>query len=164
MIMATQKKKIPARYKQTEVGMIPSDWEVWKLGDVVEFLDGQRRPVKDSDRTKMRGDFPYYGASGIIDYINDFIFDEDLILLGEDVENILSRNCRLAFRISGKVWVNNHAHVLRPKTGMDIGYLTEYLESLNYEQYNTGTAQPKLNKLVCSTIPFCVLDTKNNAL
>jgi len=134
--------------------MIPEDWEVWKLGEVVDFLDGQRRPVKDSDRAKMRGDFPYYGASGIVDYVDDFIFDEDLILLGEDGENILSRNCRLAFRVSGKVWVNNHAHVLRPRAGIDIGYLTEYLESLNYEQYNTGTAQPKLNKLVCSKIPI----------
>lgn len=140
-------------YKQTEVGAIPEGWSVKKLGDAVEFLDGRRRPVKDSDRAKMRGEFPYYGASGVVDYVNDFLFDEDLILLGEDGENILSRNCRLAFRVSGKIWVNNHAHVLRPKDGIDIGYLAEYLESLNYEQYNTGTAQPKLNKLVCSGIP-----------
>ena len=140
-------------YKQTEVGVIPEQWEVKPLGDVVEFLDGRRRPVKDSDRAKMRGDIPYYGASGVVDYVNAYLFDEDLILLGEDGENILSRNCRLAFRVSGKIWVNNHAHVLRPKAGMAINYLTELLESLDFAQYNTGTAQPKLNKRVCSGIP-----------
>ena len=140
-------------YKQTEVGVIPEDWEVKPLIDVVDFLDGRRRPVKDTDRAKMRGSIPYYGASGIVDYVNDYLFDEELILLGEDGENILSRNCRLAFRVSGKVWVNNHAHVLKPKDGNEIGYVAEFLESINYEQYNTGTAQPKLNKQVCSSIP-----------
>ena len=144
---------MPAGYKQTEVGVIPEDWDIKPLGNVVDFLDGKRRPVKDSDRAKMRGDIPYYGASGIVDYVNDFLFDEDLILLGEDGENILSRNCRLAFKISGKTWVNNHAHVLRPKQGMLLDYLNEFLESRDYAQYNTGTAQPKLNKLVCSGIP-----------
>jgi type I restriction enzyme S subunit len=140
-------------YKQTEVGVIPKDWDVKPLIDVVDFLDGRRRPVKDTDRAKMRGSIPYYGASGIVDYVNDYLFDEELVLLGEDGENILSRNCRLAFRVSGKVWVNNHAHVLKPKDGNDIGYIAEFLESINYEQYNTGTAQPKLNKQVCSSIP-----------
>jgi type I restriction enzyme, S subunit len=140
-------------YKQTEVGVIPEDWEVHALRDLVDFLDGRRRPVKDSDRAKMRGEIPYYGASGIVDYVNAFIFDEELILLGEDGENILSRSSRLAFKISGKTWVNNHAHVMRTKTGVHLDFLVEYLESLDYAEYNTGTAQPKLNKLVCSGIP-----------
>jgi restriction endonuclease S subunit len=139
-------------YKQTEVGMMPDDWEGKKLRDVVDFLDGRRKPIKESDRAKMRGQYPYYGASGIVDYVDDFIFNEDLILLGEDGENILSRNSKLAFRVSGKIWVNNHAHVLKPKINMDINFLTEYLESLDYEQFNTGTAQPKLNKRVCLEI------------
>ncbi len=137
---------------QTRLPGFSSEWEAKRLGDVVDFLDGSRRPVKDADRAKMRGDFPYYGASGIVDYVNDYIFDEELILLGEDGENILSRNCPLAFRVSGKIWVNNHAHVLRPKPCFDIGFLAAYLESLNYEQHNTGTAQPKLNKRVCANI------------
>ncbi len=140
-------------YKQTEVGEIPNDWDVKPLGDTVDFLDGRRRPVKDSDRAKMRGDIPYYGASGIVDYVNAFLFNEELILLGEDGENILSRNCRLAFKIKGKTWVNNHAHVLKPRPGMSLDYLAEFLESRDYAQYNTGTAQPKLNKFVCSGIP-----------
>ena len=129
------------------------EWEVKILKEVVDFLDEKRRPIKDSDRAQMRGHFPYYGASGIIDYVNDYIFDDNLILLGEDGENIISRNSRLVFQISGKVWVNNHAHVLKPKPDTDLVFLIEYLESLNYELYNTGTAQPKLNKKVCSSIP-----------
>jgi len=141
-------------YKQTEVGLIPKDWDVRNLGDVVYFWDGQRKPLKSSDRARMRGEYPYYGASGIIDYVDNYIFDDDLILLGEDGENILSRNCRLAFQISGRTWVNNHAHVLKPKDGYNIIYLTEYLESINYDVFNTGTAQPKLNKRTCYSIPI----------
>uniref|UniRef100_UPI002589DDCA restriction endonuclease subunit S n=1 Tax=Acidiphilium sp. TaxID=527 RepID=UPI002589DDCA len=102
---------------------------------------------------KMRGIYPYYGASGIVDYVNDYIFDEDLILLGEDGENILSRNMPLVFRVSGKTWVNNHAHVLRPTINCHIGYLTEYLESLDFSIFNSGTAQPKLNKKSCIRLP-----------
>jgi len=147
---------VPRGYRRTELGVIPEDWRVCTLGDVVEFLDGQRRPVKSSDRAKMAGIYPYYGASGIVDYVNDFLFDEDLVLLGEDGENILSRNLPLAFRVSGKVWVNNHAHVLRPKSGIDIGFLTEFLESRDYSEYNSGTAQPKLNKQSCARIPIAL--------
>ena len=147
-------RAIPHGYKMTEVGVIPEDWGITALEQVVEFLDGQRRPIKSSDRAKMQGIYPYYGASGIVDYVNDYIFNEPLILLGEDGENILSRNTRLAFQVSGKIWVNNHAHVLRPLQDVaDITFLTEYLESLNYADYNTGTAQPKLNKKTCSRIP-----------
>lgn len=133
---------------------VPEGWKVINLGKVVDFLDGRRIPIKDSDRAKMKGIYPYYGASGIIDYVNDFIFDEELILLGEDGANILNRSSPLAFKVSGKIWVNNHAHVLKPKVGTDLNFLTEYLESIKYDKYNTGTAQPKLNKEVCSRIPI----------
>ncbi len=152
--------EVKAGYKQTEVGLIPKDWLTKPLGQIVSFLDGQRRPVKSADRIKMRGTIPYYGASGIVDYVNNYLFDEDLILLGEDGENIISRNCRLAFRISGKTWVNNHAHVLRPNDDISIGFLSDLLESLNYEQLNSGTAQPKLNKKTCSAISIPLPPTK----
>lgn len=140
-------------YKQTEVGVIPEDWAVKTLSEVVTFLDGLRKPVKESERAKMRGDIPYYGASGIVDFVNAHLFDEDLILLAEDGENIVSRTSRIAFRVSGRTWVNNHAHVLRPNQNVHIGFLVEYLESLNYERFNSGTAQPKLNKAVSKSIP-----------
>ncbi|WBV54127.1 restriction endonuclease subunit S [Chryseobacterium gambrini] len=144
--------KQKTQYKQTPIGLIPTDWEVKKLGEVVEFLDGKRKPIKDSDRSKMRGSYPYYGASGIIDYVNDFIFDDELILLGEDGANIINRSSPLAFMVEGKIWVNNHAHVLKPYSHYNRAYVTEYLESISYDKFNTGTAQPKLNKDICSKI------------
>lgn len=150
----------PTGYRRTEAGVIPADWSVRTLGEIATFLDGRRRPVRDSDRAKMRGSIPYYGASGIVDHVNDHIFDEELILLGEDGENILSRNVPLAFRISGKIWVNNHADVLKPHQGMNIGFLTDRLESINYEKYNSGTAQPKLNKKTCAQIPVAFPPTE----
>jgi type I restriction enzyme, S subunit len=139
-------------YKQTEIGIIPKDWDICDLSEAADFLDGERRPIKSSDRVKFSGVFPYYGASGIIDYVSDYIFNDDLILLGEDGENILSRNLPLAFQVKGKIWVNNHAHVLKPKATFEIGFLTDYLESLDYSLINSGTAQPKLNKQACLKI------------
>ena len=130
------------------------EWEVKLLGEISQFLDGRRRPIKESDRSKMKGQYPYYGASGIIDYVNNFIFDEDIILLGEDGENILSRNLPLAFKVSGKCWVNNHAHVIKPNHSTNIDFLTQYLDNISYVKYNSGTAQPKLNQEVCRTIPL----------
>lgn len=142
--------KVEIGFKQTEVGLIPEDWEVKPLSEAVEFLDGKRRPIKSNER--VSGEFPYYGASGIIDYVNDYIFNDKLILLGEDGENILSRSLPLAFIVKGKVWVNNHAHVMKPNNDFDIYFLTEFLESLNYSLLNSGTAQPKLNKRSCLQI------------
>ena len=111
-------------YKQTELGLIPSDWDIVELSQAVDFLDEMRKPIRANERIKISGTYPYYGASGIIDYVNNYIFDDDLILLGEDGENILSRNTPLAFRVSGKIWVNNHAHVLKPKSNFNIDFLT----------------------------------------
>lgn len=152
--MKTQSSHIPSGYKPSPLGPIPEDWEVKRLGEVCNFLDSQRVPIKDGDRVKMQGKYPYYGASGIIDYVNDYLFDDDLILLGEDGANILTRSTPLAFLVSGKVWVNNHAHVLKTSTNHNRYYICNYLESLSYDKYNTGTAQPKLNREICENIPI----------
>lgn len=149
----TEKINIPQGYKDSPLGIIPEEWEVKRLGEVCTFLDSQRIPIKDADRGKMQGKYPYYGASGIIDYVNDYIFDDDLILLGEDGANIIMRSTPLAFLVNGKVWINNHAHVLKTKSGFSRYYVCNYLESLSYDKYNTGTAQPKLNREVCEKIP-----------
>jgi len=149
----TEKTNIQQGYKDSPLGMIPKEWEVKRLGEICTFLDSQRIPIKDADRGKMQGKYPYYGASGIIDYVNDYIFDDDLILLGEDGANIIMRSTPLAFLVSGKVWINNHAHVLKTKSGFSRYYVCNYLESLSYDKYNTGTAQPKLNREVCEKIP-----------
>ena len=128
------------------------EWTSCTLQDAVDFLDGQRKPLESADRAKRQGQYPYYGASGIIDYLDDFIFDEPLLLLGEDGANILNRSTPLCFIAEGKYWVNNHAHVMRPKAGQNIKFLCELLESLDYTRYNTGTAQPKLNQDKCRRI------------
>ena len=128
------------------------EWKKCKLEDCVDFLDGLRKPIKSEDRKCEMGLYPYYGASGIIDYIDEYIFDGDFILLSEDGANILDRNYRVAFLAKGKIWVNNHAHVLLPHTNIDIDFLSEALERLNYAVYNTGTTMPKLNQEVCRTI------------
>ncbi|WP_294431874.1 restriction endonuclease subunit S [uncultured Treponema sp.] len=158
--LLTGKKRLPGfgpqtkspAYKQTELGLIPEDWKVKSLGDVVTFLDRKRIPITESERKK--GIYPYYGASGIIDYVNNYIFDGNYVLLGEDGANIIDRSSRLAFVVHGKCWINNHAHVLLPNENMNLDFLSEYLESLDYTSYNTGTAQPKLNREKCNSIPI----------
>ncbi|MEH7057552.1 restriction endonuclease subunit S [Bacillus wiedmannii] len=125
-------------------GLDNNQWQIRRLEEVVEILDGMRKPIKKADR--VTGEIPYYGATGIIDWVKDYIFDEPLILVGEDGENLRSRVLPMAFKIQGKAWVNNHAHVLRPHKNVDIEYLTYYLDSISYEDYITGSAQPKLNQ------------------
>ena len=137
----------PGLYKESSLGFIPVEWEVMQVADVSENLDGKRIPVKQENRDKQAEIYPYYGASGIIDYVEDYIFDEPLILLGEDGENVVSRNLPLAFKVEGKIWVNNHAHVLRPISGITtIEFLCEALESIDYSPIVSGSAQPKITQ------------------
>lgn len=148
-MMNTNKKTPKLRFQG-----FTDDWEQRKLGDIVDFLDGQRKPLKESDRIK--GKYPYYGASGIIDYINDYLFDENLVLLSEDGANIIDRNYPICFIATGKYWVNNHAHVLKVKTGVIDRFICESLERLDYTKFNTGTAQPKLNQDICQRIVITI--------
>ncbi|GKU29304.1 restriction endonuclease subunit S [Clostridium folliculivorans] len=138
-----------SRFKDTDIGRIPEEWGVKKLEEICEFWDGKRKPIKAEERSKMSGSIPYYGASGIIDWVNDFIFDDELILLGEDGENIKSRNVPLAFKVIGKCWVNNHAHVLKVREDNNTDFITYVLEDKDYSSYVIGSAQPKLNQAQC---------------
>lgn len=130
------------------------EWKTTQLDTCVDFLDNMRKPVKEGYRIK--GIYPYYGASGIVDYIDDYIFDEELILLSEDGANITDRNYPVCFLAAGKYWVNNHAHVLKAKYGFINSFLCNALERKDYTQYNTGMAMPKLNKEVCKGIPLAL--------
>ncbi len=117
----------------------------WKtLGELAENLDSKRKPIKSGLRES--GDIPYYGASGIVDYVKDYIFDGDYLLVSEDGANLLARNTPIAFSISGKSWVNNHAHVLKFKSYAERKYIEYYLNSIDLTPYISGAAQPKLNK------------------
>lgn len=127
-------------------------WKVEKLGDVCENLDSQRIPVTQRDRKS--GEYPYYGASGIVDYVDSYIFDEDLLLVSEDGANLLARTYPIAFSISGKSWVNNHAHVLRFKNKISQRFVEYYLNSISLEKYVNGMAQPKLNQAMLNSIPI----------
>ena len=121
-----------------------------RLGEVVEFLDSRRRPVTESDR--HAGDYPYYGANGQQGTIDGFIFDEPLVLLAEDGGHFGEPERGIAYRISGKTWVNNHAHVLRPTSGIDLAYLCRVLENYDVTPFVTGTTRGKLTKAGASEI------------
>ena len=114
------------------------------LEDISKNCDSQRRPVTKGDRSA--GQYPYYGASGIVDYVDDYIFDGDYLLISEDGANLLARVSPIAFSITGKNWVNNHAHVLRFDDSYVQRYVEIYLNSKDLSKYISGAAQPKLNQ------------------
>ena len=117
----------------------------WKaLGDLAENLDSKRKPITSGLRDA--GDIPYYGASGIVDYVKDHIFDGDFLLVSEDGANLLARSTPIAFSVSGKSWVNNHAHVLKFETYAERRYVEYYLNSIDLTPHISGAAQPKLNQ------------------
>ncbi len=122
------------------------------LPEISDNLDSRRIPITSSDR--KAGVFPYYGASGIVDYVENYIFDEDILLVSEDGANLLARVTPIAFSVSGKVWVNNHAHVIRfTDKAMQI-YVEHLLNMIDISSFVTGTAQPKLNQAKMNSIPI----------
>ena len=120
------------------------------LGNISENLDFMRKPITSGLREK--GNIPYYGASGIVDYVKDYIFEGDYLLVSEDGANLLARNTPIAFSISGKNWVNNHAHVLKFNTYTERRFVEFYLNNIDLTPYISGAAQPKLNKNNLSNI------------
>ncbi|MDX6767540.1 MAG: N-6 DNA methylase [Candidatus Methylacidiphilales bacterium] len=139
---------------------IHPDWPMVELGECVEILDSKRRPITKSDRKP--GPFPYYGATGVLDYVEDYLFDEPLVLVGEDGAKWGAHD-KTAFAISGKTWVNNHAHVLRPvRTILLDLYLITALNEMDLSRHITGVTVPKLNqeKLRAIQIPLPPLATQ----
>lgn len=134
------------------------DWHTEELGNIAENLDSARVPITKSNRTQ--GSIPYYGASGIVDYVDGYLFDEDLLLISEDGANLLMRTYPIAFSVSGKTWVNNHAHVLK-FADKEIQYWVEqYLNITNLSEFITGMAQPKLNQKKLNSIPIPIPSKK----
>jgi type I restriction enzyme S subunit len=129
-----------------------SNWPLKKISDVAYFRNNKRIPLKSLDRAKRQGEFPYYGASGIVDYIDDYIFDGSYLLISEDGENLRTRKTPIAFQAHGKFWVNNHAHILEEKEEGILDYLEYYFSTLDLTPYITGAVQPKLNKANLDTI------------
>lgn len=129
-----------------------NEWRIKPLGKICTYYDSRRIPITEKDR--VRGEIPYIGASGVIDYINDFIFDEDLLCVSEDGANLVARTYPIAFSISGKTWVNNHAHVLKFSHKYTQNIVESYLNMINLQDFLTGMAQPKLNRAKLDIIPI----------
>ena len=134
------------------------EWKIGPLNEVCENLDSRRIPIAEKDR--KRGSTPYFGASGIIDYVDGFIFDEILLCVSEDGANLVARTYPIAFSISGKTWVNNHAHVLKFKNTYTQVLVESYLNSIDLGEFLTGMAQPKLNRAKLDIIPVPLPDEK----
>lgn len=128
------------------------DWEEKKLNEISENLDSKRIPI--TKKVRSSGKYPYYGASGIVDYVGDYIFDGNLLLVSEDGANLLARTYPIAFSISGKTWVNNHAHVLNFEKIESQKFVEYYLSSIKLNPYVSGMAQPKLNQKMLNSIPI----------
>lgn len=136
----------------------PAGWDIKKLDQIADNLDSRRIPITKNVRNN--GKYPYYGASGIVDYVGDYIFDEDLLLISEDGANLLARTYQIAFSIKGKSWVNNHAHVLKFNNESTQKFVEYYLNSIKLDDFISGMAQPKLNQKMLNSIPIPYPDIK----
>lgn len=129
---------------------IDTKWEKVNLPKISNNLDNKRKPITKSDR--LSGKYPYYGASGIVDYVDDYIFEGNFLLISEDGANLLTRTTNIAFSITGKNWVNNHAHVLKFNNIETQKYVQTYFNQIDIREFVTGSAQPKLNQQSLNSI------------
>ena len=135
------------KIKKTEIGEIPEEWEVRHIEEICEILDSKRVPLNEKQRSSMGGDIPYYGANAIVDYINDYLFDDKLILIAEDGGNFSDfRDKPIAFYVEGKCWVNNHAHVLRAKISESTRWIFYSLVHKDITNIVQGGTRAKLNQ------------------
>ena len=142
------------------IGKIPVHWTVSRVKNIVTNLDYLREPISAENRENKIGLYDYYGASGVIDKIDDYNVDDTVLLIGEDGANLKMRNLPLVYRASGKFWVNNHAHILKVKSGYSYGYVAYLLEAGDYNVYITGSAQPKLSQFNLMRFPIVIPDFK----
>ncbi len=141
-----RQKPLPPIREDEKPFELPNGWEWVKFGEISFNRDAERVPLSSDVRLGMQGNYDYYGASGVIDKVDSFIFDKTLLLIGEDGANLVNRSTPIAFLAHGKYWVNNHAHVI---DGIDLRflkYLEIFINSISLLPYITGTAQPKMNQ------------------
>lgn len=129
------------------------EWKEYKLGEIAEILDYKRKPLSSMQRSVRKGKIPYYGASGIIDYIDDYIFEGEHVLISEDGENLRSRQTPIAFLADGKFWVNNHAHIIKSDY-IHNRLICYYFSNLDLNPFLTGAVQPKLSQDSLKRIPI----------
>lgn len=161
--LISQTEKLIEKKKVIKQGVIqellkPKDgWVLKKLGDVCDVLDHLRKPLNDSERQTIKGDIPYCGANGIVGFVNDFVIDDDIILMAEDggyFDEYITRP--IAYQMNGKCWVNNHAHILKSKKGYDQNFIFYSLVNKNILDYINGGTRAKLNKGEMVNIVFSI--------
>ena len=135
---------------------IPQSWCWARFGTIMINRDFERIPLSVSQRQNLDKIYDYYGASGVIDKVDKYLFDKDLLLIGEDGANLINRSTPIAFVASGKYWVNNHAHVLDVCGGMRLYYIALFINAISLVDYVTGTAQPKMNQEKMNSILVAV--------
>jgi type I restriction enzyme S subunit len=137
------------KYKPSGVewfGDVPEHWDVLRLSRLVACLDGRRIPLNRTERSDRQGPYPYWGANGIVDHIDHWLFDEPLVLLGEDGAPFFALNKEVAFYVTGKIWVNNHAHVLRSTPRIDGRFLASTLNQTAFGAFIDGSTRDKLTQ------------------
>jgi len=164
---STVKHSRYSAYKPSGVdwlGDIPKHWKVKPLKYLTQCLDGKRVPLNAEQRGEMHGEYPYWGANGIVDYVNDWLFDEELVLLGEDGAPFFEENKDVAFFVKGKIWVNNHAHILRA-ISIRPRLLTYILNTVDYRAFIDGSTRDKLTQSDMGSIPIQVpVDREQDAI
>ena len=147
--------KMKYRYKTDEemkdsgvewIGEIPKEWSITKLKYISCCEDGKRVPLSSDERGKMQGDIPYWGANSIIDYVNDYLIDYEVVLLGEDGAPFFDKTKPVAFYSNGKIWPNNHIHILKSQKDMDSRFLVNSLNIVDYKNYIKGSTRDKLTQ------------------
>ena len=139
---------------------IPQGWEWERFGNVMINKDSERIPLSVAQRQHLKKTYDYYGASGVIDKVDKYLFDKDLLLIGEDGANLINRSTPIAFIAKGKYWVNNHAHVLDVCSEMALSYVALFINAISLVDYVTGTAQPKMNQEKMNSILLAIPPVK----
>ena len=139
---------------------IPVGWEWERFGNIMINKDSERVPLSVAQRQQLKKTYDYYGASGVIDKVDKYLFDKDLLLIGEDGANLINRSTPIAFIAKGKYWVNNHAHVLDVCSEMALSYVALFINAISLVDYVTGTAQPKMNQEKMNSILLAIPPVK----
>ena len=144
------------QFKSSSFGLIPEDWNVGKLGDVIEILDLKRIPLSGQERKNMEKIYPYYGAASLMDYVEDYIFDGIYLLIGEDGTVIDDNGFPILQYVWGKFWVNNHAHIVEGRNGFNVDSLYLLLSKTNIQSIVTGAVQAKVNQSNLKSIEIII--------
>ena len=144
------------KFKSSSFGLIPENWNVGKLGDVIELLDSKRIPLSGQQRENMEKIYPYYGAASLMDYVEDYIFDGVYLLMGEDGTVVDDKGFPILQYVWGKFWVNNHAHILKGKNGFNVESLYLLLSKTNIQSIVTGAVQAKVNQSNLKSIEIII--------